>query len=126
MGMAEQVLVVSIDGLAPRFITHRLMPNLCSLALSGASCFAARTVDPPLTVPAHASMFRGVAPDTHGLVDNTPIAPRTDAAVVVEGSLRAHDTDQLGTWWLRRADRQPCGGQWLSQPVGLRQCESLA
>lgn len=77
--MAERVLIVSIDGLAPRFITPRHMPNLCALALSGASCFSARTVDPPLTVPAHASMFRGVAPDVHGLVDNTSLAPRTDA-----------------------------------------------
>jgi gamma-butyrobetaine dioxygenase len=75
----ERVLVVSIDGLAPRFVTPRLMPNLCSLALAGGCCFWARTVVPPLTVPAHASMFRGVVPDTHGLGDNSPLAPRTDA-----------------------------------------------
>lgn len=77
--MPERVLVVSIDGLAPRFITPGTMPNLCSLARSGASCFTARTVVPPLTVPAHASMFRGVDPATHGLVDNTPIPPRGNA-----------------------------------------------
>ena len=73
--MAERVLVVSIDGLAPRFITPQTMPNLCVLALSGASCFTARTVVPPLTVPAHASMFHGVEPATHRLVDNTPLPP---------------------------------------------------
>jgi gamma-butyrobetaine dioxygenase len=77
--MPERVLVVSIDGLAPRFITPATMPNLCSLARSGASCFTARTVVPPLTVPAHASMFRGVDPATHGLVDNTPVPPRGKA-----------------------------------------------
>lgn len=77
--MAERVLVVSIDGLAPRFITPRVMPSLCSLAMAGASCFSARTVVPPLTVPAHASMFHGVAPDTHGLVDNAPVPPRCAA-----------------------------------------------
>ena len=77
--MPERVLVVSIDGLAPRFITPGTMPNLCSLARSGASCFTARTVVPPLTVPAHASMLRGVDPATHGLVDNTPIPPRGNA-----------------------------------------------
>src|SRR3954453_725387 len=55
------------------------MPNLCRLALSGAACFSARTIDPPLTVPAHASMFRGVDPDAHGLRDNSPVAPRCDA-----------------------------------------------
>jgi gamma-butyrobetaine dioxygenase len=77
--MPERVLVVSIDGLAPRFITPGTMPNLCSLARSGASCFTARTVVPPLTVPAHASMFRGVDSTTHGLVDNTPLPPRGNA-----------------------------------------------
>ena len=77
--MAERVLVISIDGLAPRFVTPGTMPNLCALARSGASCFTARTVVPPLTVPAHASMFRGVDPAIHGLVDNTPLAPRGDA-----------------------------------------------
>ena len=77
--MAERVLLISIDGLAPRFITPATMPNLCALARSGASCFTARTVVPPLTVPAHASMFRGVEPAIHGLVDNTPLPPGCDA-----------------------------------------------
>jgi predicted HD phosphohydrolase len=77
--MPERVLVVSIDGLAPRFITPGTMPNLCALARSGASCFTARTIVPPLTVPAHASMFRGVDSATHGLVDNTPVVPRGNA-----------------------------------------------
>jgi gamma-butyrobetaine dioxygenase len=77
--MPERVLVVSIDGLAPRFITPGTMPYLCALARSGASCFTARTVVPPLTVPAHASMFRGVDSVTHGLVDNTPLPPRGNA-----------------------------------------------
>lgn len=77
--IAERVLVVSIDGLAPRAISRRTMPRLCALARRGAACFAARTVEPPVTVPAHASMLRGVAPTVHGLVDNArlPAADRT-------------------------------------------------
>ena len=74
--MAERTLVVSIDGLAPRAITRERMPNLCALARAGASCYTARTVVPPITVPAHASMFHGVDPLVHGLVDNTRLAPR--------------------------------------------------
>lgn len=80
----ERVLVVSIDGLAPRAITQVTMPNLCALALSGGSCFTARTVVPSITVPAHASMFHGVSPEVHGLVDNTPLAPRCDAPSFLE------------------------------------------
>lgn len=67
---ARRVLVVSIDGVAPRFITPERMPNLTALARSGGGCFTARTVEPPLTRPAHASMLRGVDPVDHGQTDN--------------------------------------------------------
>jgi gamma-butyrobetaine dioxygenase len=71
----ERLLVISVDGLAPRAISPATMPNLCALARAGGACFTARTIVPPITVPAHASMFRGVAADVHRLVDNTPLAP---------------------------------------------------
>lgn len=70
------MLVVSIDGLAPRHITRTTMPTL---ALEGASCSTARTVTPPLTLPAHTSMLRGVDPAAHGVIDNTSATLRTDA-----------------------------------------------
>lgn len=66
------VLVVSIDGLAPRHVTRATMPALTTLALEGASCFTARTVTPPTTLPVHTSILRGVDPSTHGLYSNTP------------------------------------------------------
>ncbi|MEM8499866.1 MAG: TauD/TfdA family dioxygenase [Pseudomonadota bacterium] len=63
-------LVVSIDGVAPRFVTPGTMPTLCELARLGASTFDARTIDPSITLPAHASLFRGVAAIDHGIVSN--------------------------------------------------------
>jgi predicted HD phosphohydrolase len=74
------LLVISVDGLAPRAITPASMPNLCALARSGASCFTARTIEPPITVPAHASMFRGVPAETHQLVDNSRSDPAGTAS----------------------------------------------
>ena len=97
--MAQPVLVISIDGLAPRFVTPRVMPTLCSLARAGASCFSARTVDPPLTVPAHASMFRGVAPGSHGLVDNSPLAPRCNAPSILAAARAAGLTTASVICW---------------------------
>ncbi len=73
------MLVVSIDGLAPRHISRATMPTLTTLALQGASCFRARTVTPPETLPVHTSIFRGVDPAAHGLFDNTPAPLGTDA-----------------------------------------------
>ena len=67
-----KILVVSIDGVAPRFVTPASMPFLCDLARQGASCFAARTVYPSITLPAHTSLLRGIDPAVHGLTDNTP------------------------------------------------------
>lgn len=75
----ERTLVISVDGLLASAVTADLMPNLWALAGSGGSCFEAVTVAPPITVPAHASMLRGVDTAVHGLVDNTPIPPDTDA-----------------------------------------------
>ena len=71
--------MVSIDGLAPRHISRTTMPTLTTLALEGASCFRCKTLNPPSTLPVHTSMFRGAAPDTHGLIDNSPAPLRSDA-----------------------------------------------
>ncbi len=67
----QRVIVVSIDGVAPRYITPETMPNVCWLARQGASSFTATTVYPTTTVPAHTSLLRGVDPTVHGIVDNT-------------------------------------------------------
>ena len=78
MSPRSPVLVVSIDGLAPRHVSRATMPTLTSLAAEGASTFRARTVTPPWTLPVHTTMFRGVDPRHHGVLDNTPTEPRGD------------------------------------------------
>ncbi|MEM9464983.1 MAG: TauD/TfdA family dioxygenase [Actinomycetota bacterium] len=80
MAARSPVLVVSIDGVAPRHVTRATMPTLTTLALQGASCFRSRAVCPPWTLPVHTSMFRGVDPSAHGIADNTPVPLRSEAA----------------------------------------------
>ena len=94
------MLVVSIDGLAPRHITRAAMPALTTLALGGASCFTARTVAPPWTVPAHTSMLRGVDPATHGLSDNTPAPLRTRAPSFLKAAREAGCSTAMFVSWL--------------------------
>ena len=94
------MLVVSIDGLAPRHITRAAMPALTTLALEGASCFTARTVAPPWTVPAHTSMLRGVDPATHGLSDNTPAPLRTGAPSFLKAARQADRSTAMFVSWL--------------------------
>ncbi len=83
-------VLISLDGVAPRFVTPERMPRLCALARSGAACFTARTVDPPWTRPAHATMLRGVGPTEHGLVDNSLAPLQTDAPSVLQWA-RTHE-----------------------------------
>lgn len=61
------VLVITIDGLRPDALARVQPPNLLALAGRGAHTMAARTVVPPNTLPAHASIVSGVDPDTHGI-----------------------------------------------------------
>ncbi len=76
------------------------MPALTTLALEGASCFTARTVTPPWTLPVHTSMFRGVDPATHGLSDNTPEPLRTDAPSFLKAAREAGRSTAMFLSWL--------------------------
>ena len=93
------MLVVSIDGLAPRHITRVTMPALTTLALEGASCFTAGTVRPLLTLPIHTSMLRGVDPAAHGLSGNTPVPLCTGAPSFLRAARAAgHATAMFVSW----------------------------
>ena len=61
------MLIVTIDGLRPDAMARVQPPNLLALAARGAHTMAARTVVPPNTLPAHASLISGVDPAAHGI-----------------------------------------------------------
>ena len=93
------VLVVSIDGVAPRHVTRATMPTLTTLAREGASCFGARAVEPPWTLPVHTTMFRGIDPATHGVLDNTPIPLNSDAPSFLKAGRAAGRTTAMFVNW---------------------------
>lgn len=100
MTTISPVLVVSIDGMAPRHITRSSMPTLTTLAREGASCFRAQTVRPPWTLPVHTSMFRGVDPSSHTIVDNTPTEPKTHAPSFLRHARDAGQSTAVFLNWL--------------------------
>jgi arylsulfatase A-like enzyme len=63
----RHVLVVSVDGLRPDFVTPELMPNLSRLRAGGVSAGEALTVVPSRTLPSHTSMWTGVPVAVHGI-----------------------------------------------------------
>lgn len=92
-------LVVSIDGVAPRHISSSTMPSLLALAAAGGSCFDARTIRPSLTLPAHASMIRGVDVDEHGVLNNTPCELNTTAPTFLkQARLNGLRTARFTNW----------------------------
>lgn len=66
----RHVIVISIDGLGKDLYERSPVHQLRKLAREGDIARRARTVDPPLTVPSHISMFSGVDALEHQGVHN--------------------------------------------------------
>jgi len=64
------VVLISIDGLAPRFLATTQTPRIDRLASQGIVAANARTVVPSITMTSHTSMISGVAPSVHGVFFN--------------------------------------------------------
>jgi predicted AlkP superfamily pyrophosphatase or phosphodiesterase len=62
---AEFALVITIDGLRPDAILKADAPNLKALIKEGSYTPAAKTVDPPKTLPSHVSLVTGLVPKKH-------------------------------------------------------------
>ncbi|MEW6400035.1 MAG: alkaline phosphatase family protein [Bacillota bacterium] len=64
------VLIISLDGFRPDAISPDRTPNILALAARGAYTWAAQTVLPSATLPAHGSMLSGYEVEDHGLTWN--------------------------------------------------------
>jgi len=72
----RRVIIVVLDGLRPDAIDAFDLSNIRALTLIGASTMSARTVSPSCTWPAMTSLISGVAPETHGILRDSPHVPR--------------------------------------------------
>lgn len=66
----RRVVLVSVDGLAPRVLAATPTPNLARLGREGRRAAVARTVLPSITMTSHASMLSGLPPEVHGVTFN--------------------------------------------------------
>jgi hypothetical protein len=74
------VLLISIDGLPPRYVTeaHRLglsVPNLRMFVEHGSYASGVIVAAPTVTYPNHTTMMTGASPAQHGIVSNTTFDP---------------------------------------------------
>jgi hypothetical protein len=65
-----RVVLISVDGLRPDAILSAPAPALMDLACRGAYSWKARTIEPSVTLPSHASMVSGFLPEVHKLWHN--------------------------------------------------------
>jgi len=74
------LLIISIDGMRPDYVTaadqHGLkIPNLRRISQSGAHASGVRGVLPTVTYPSHTTIMTGVWPARHGIFANTTFDP---------------------------------------------------
>src|SRR5690606_34296742 len=71
MASQSPVVLIVFDGCRPDGLAQAHTPHADSLWHRGACTWAAQSVSPSYPLPTHNTMFRGVAPDRHGVVENT-------------------------------------------------------
>ena len=74
------VVMISIDGMKPEYVTHAdehqlRIPVLRSMMRQGSYATGVVGVVPTVTYPSHTTMVTGVWPAEHGVVDNTVFDP---------------------------------------------------
>lgn len=67
--MKNKVILICIDGM--RSDALKECEYIKTMVKTGKYCLNAKSVNPPVTLPAHLSMFYGVSPNRHGVTTNT-------------------------------------------------------
>ncbi|MCC7005690.1 MAG: alkaline phosphatase family protein [Ottowia sp.] len=90
------VVLVSIDGFKPHYLTRGLTPTLSRLAQSGVVAKGLKPSFPSLTFPNHYSMVTGLYPDHHGIVNNKMLDPEIAGQVF---RLSSRESVSNPAWW---------------------------
>jgi predicted AlkP superfamily pyrophosphatase or phosphodiesterase len=82
---ADPVLMISIDGLKPEYITHAdehglRLPNLRRFVQEGTYAAGVIPVLPSVTYPDHTTLITGVWPAEHGIINNPLFDPNHNLA----------------------------------------------
>ncbi len=104
-----QVLLVSLDGFRPDYLSLGITPNLARITADGVQAEWMTPSYPSLTFPNHYSIVTGMRPDHHGIVHNSMRDPGLG-----KFSLGNREAVADGRWW---------GGEpvWVTvEKAGLR------
>jgi predicted AlkP superfamily pyrophosphatase or phosphodiesterase len=104
---AAPVVLISIDGLHPDYVTHAdrhglAIPHLRSFVDEGAYADGVVGVLPTVTFPSHTTLVTGVSPAEHGIASNTPFDPLNGNR---DGWFWYADDVRVPTLWTRAKER---------------------
>jgi len=89
------VILVSLDGFKPSYLSEAQTPHLFRLAQQGAQALGLISAFPSLTFPNHVTLVTGQTPDHHGIVNNT----MTDPATTQRFTLGSREAVENPMWW---------------------------
>jgi predicted AlkP superfamily pyrophosphatase or phosphodiesterase len=101
------VLMISIDGLRPDYVTHSdehglKIPNLRRMIKEGVFAEGVTGVVPTITYPSHTTLVTGVWPAKHGILSNTTFDPTNEN---MAGWYWYASAIKVPTLWQAAADR---------------------
>ncbi|MGA2218144.1 MAG: ectonucleotide pyrophosphatase/phosphodiesterase [Terracidiphilus sp.] len=117
---AAPVLMISIDGLKPEYVTHAdeyglRIPTLRRFLVEGTYADGVIAVTPTVTYPDHTTLITGVWPAEHGIVNNTVFDPKQ----TMDGAWYWYAGDiKVPTLW-DAAHRKGIGTASVSWPVSV-------
>lgn len=89
------VVLVSLDGFKPSYMSQADTPHLLELAQQGAHARGLISAFPSLTFPNHLTLVTGQTPDQHGIVNNTMTDPSTSQRF----TLGSREAVENPLWW---------------------------
>ena len=89
------VILVSLDGFKPSYLSQTSTPHLLKLAQQGAQSRGLISAFPSLTFPNHVTLVTGQTPDEHGIVNNT----MTDPSTPQRFTLGSREAVENPLWW---------------------------
>ena len=90
MPKVNRVLIVTLDGLRPDFVTAEQMPFLASLAARGTRLLDYHAAYPPHTRVQVTTLATGTYPGSHGIVANVMLVPGAGSDHIVDTSNYQH------------------------------------
>jgi predicted AlkP superfamily pyrophosphatase or phosphodiesterase len=89
------VLLISLDGFKPSYLSKSSAPNLFELANGGMMAQGLISAFPSVTFPNHVTIVTGQTPDHHGIVNNT----MTDPGTPQRFTLGSREAVENPFWW---------------------------